>query len=387
MKEQINMGDDSSTPDHTSGHAAKTTPFSCNEIRLSFIQWLLALAVIVVLSGLIPKLWEYIEKYEPGNDYRVPYALSDDYWLYGRYSRSCADKSKVMVIGDSVVWGHYVPPDGSLSHYLNETTGTQIFANLGIDGIHPVALAGLLDYYCKAITGRKVILSFNPLWMTSEKYDLQTNKEFRFNHPKLVPQFIPKIACYTESIPNRIGIIAERNIQFLTWASHIRTVYFNKMDLASWTMEHPLRCPFRAVTLELPKPEAMSEYDKPWDSRGAVKQDLPWVTLDSSVQWKSFKRAVGILQQRGNTVFVLIGPFNEHMMSDKSLSTYRSITAGIETWLQEKRVPYYLPAPLPSGLYADASHPLRKGYEMLARHLVDDESFQTVILNPIWQSK
>jgi len=352
-----------------------------NELRLLVRQWLLTLAILMLLFVFMPGLWTMIEDFEPARDYRIPYTLSDDYWLYSRYCQASRDNHDVMVVGDSVVWGHYVPPDGSLSHYLNQMAGAQTFANMGIDGIHPVAMAGLLEYYGQAIRGKKVILSFNPLWMTSKKHDLQTEKEFRFNHPRLVPQFTPRIACYTESMTNRINIVMERHVQLLKWASHLSTAYFNKMDLSTWAMAHPYEFPMGAIPFRLPQPEETVEQAQPWNARGGAAQNFPWVGLETSVQWQFFKRAIKTLQSRGNTVFVLMGPFNEHMMTDQSLETYHSIKSGVETWLQQNRVPYYLPEPLPSELYADASHPLKAGYAMLAQWLCDDESFKSVILS------
>ena len=159
----------------------ESTPFSFNVLRLSVTQWLLTLAIMILLWVSLPSLWSFAEDFKPGLDYRMPYTLSDDYWLYSQYCKRAAANCDVMVVGDSVVWGHYVQPEGSLSHYLNQRADAQTFANMGIDGIHPVAMAGLLEYYRRAIRGKKVILGFNPLWMTSEKHDLQTSKEFRFN--------------------------------------------------------------------------------------------------------------------------------------------------------------------------------------------------------------
>ena len=362
-------------------------PFGSNCVRLSGREWSVVAIVVSALFFLGPTLWERLEEFEPEPDYRLPYVLSSDYWLYERYCRWACSQGETLVIGDSVVWGHYVSQDQTLSHYLNEIAGDNRFANLGVDGIHPAALDGLLRYYGEDISNKTVILHLNPLWMSTPKHDLQSEKEFRFNHPRLVPQFLPRIACYTESVPNRIGIVLERKTPLLSWASHLRTAYFNKMDLSSWTMQHPYELPFRALTFELPEPKETTEQDQPWNARGGTKQSFPWVSLESSVQWKFFRRAVENLREHGNTVFVLIGPFNEHMLKDKSLETYRSIKAGVETWLRENKVPYYLPAPLPSDLYADASHPLGGGYAMLARRLFDDESFKSVVLSPGGQSK
>ena len=191
-----------------------------------------------------------------------------------------------------------------------------------------------------------------------------------------MPQFTPRIACYTESLPGKLDIILERHVEILSWASHLRTAHFDKMDLSTWAMAHPYEWPLA----DLARPEATPEQEEPWNAQGRGPQNFPWVSLDTSVQWAFFKRAIETLRDRGNTVFVVVGPFNEHMMTEESLEKYHAIKAGVETWLHENKVPYSVPAPLPSELYADASHPLRDGYAMLAQRLFEDESFKSVIL-------
>jgi hypothetical protein len=74
-------------------------------------------------------------------------------------------------------------------------------------------------------------------------------------------------------------------------------------------------------------------------------------------------------------VFVLVGPFNEHMLKEPSLKTYRRIKGEIAAWLEAEKIPHFVPAALPSELYADASHPLGPGYQALARQLLADQSF------------
>ncbi len=73
---------------------------------------------------------------------------------------------------------------------------------------------------------------------------------------------------------------------------------------------------------------------------------------------------------------MLVGPFNEPMILDpRSLLTFRQRKAEIEAWLTSHQIPNYVPAPLASELYADASHPLAEGYAEVARHLWAEESF------------
>jgi hypothetical protein len=64
------------------GTATNQIPFSSNCVRLSGYEWLIVAVTISALFYFVPKLWKHIEKFEPGSDYRLPYNLSDDYWLF-----------------------------------------------------------------------------------------------------------------------------------------------------------------------------------------------------------------------------------------------------------------------------------------------------------------
>ena len=256
---------------------------------------------------------------------------------------------------------------------------------MGIDGIHPVALAGLVKYYGQAISNKKVLLCFNPLWMTSKKHDLQTEKEFSFNHPRLVPQFVPRITCYANPLSNRIGIALERQSNFLSWITHLKTAYFENSDLLSWTLEHPYASPLPALARDLAQPQTTKQVVAPWSSQGMRKQDFPWVDIETSLQWRFFRQTVKTLQERENQVFVLFGPFNEHMMQGQSMATYRALQEGAKTWLGNNNVAFDMPASLPSEYYADASHPLSTGYQLVARGLLENESFETLTWMVQWK--
>ena len=103
-----------------------------NELRLTGRQWLLVGGIVLAFMLLAPRVWRQAERFDTGPDYRQPYALSKDYWLYERRLGELPAKSAVL-IGDSVVWGEYVLPDGTLSHFLNQEAGaTNLFVNAGI---------------------------------------------------------------------------------------------------------------------------------------------------------------------------------------------------------------------------------------------------------------
>ena len=122
-------------------------PFGANEVRLNVWHWLLVFGILAIVVLLTPVLWKRLERFRTGPDYRIPYALSKDYWLYGRRLEQIAP-TNVIVLGDSVVWGEYVLPEGTLSHFLNEQFGqTGKFINAGVNGLFPLALEGLINYY------------------------------------------------------------------------------------------------------------------------------------------------------------------------------------------------------------------------------------------------
>jgi hypothetical protein len=480
--------------------------------------------LIAAFLGFTPTVWQWLEPIRLQPDHRLPYTLGNDYWTYGRLCRAACAEGKTLVVGDSVVWGHYVAKDQTLPAHLNRLAGADRFANLGLDGIHPAAMAGLVQYYGRAISGKKVILHCNPLWMSSKRHDLQETKEFAFNHPTLVPQFFPSIPCYRESWSDRLGIAIERRLPFHAWKKHLQLAYLGRSpqlgigdvtnwgsfceklsdqrvaetpcpgrrirellpphaleavgevaretdinerltareeairekkrresrragivralseimtrrdlyreedfgdirlpaeakgilkagieaisqarvqrlnrllleasypgeiaralpvdkDLPTWTLEHPYESPLRAITLELPSPDETPSPEpvaEPWTRQGIARFNAPWVDLETSFQWRSFQRAVELLRSRGNRVFVLVGPFNEHMLKPESLQTYMSVKREAEKWLQKESIPYFIPAPLPSDLYADASHPLAEGYAALAKQLFENEAF------------
>ncbi len=366
MKEQQTF--DKGRPETTRGIRAYD---ASNTLQLSARQWLGLAALAVVLGFAVPTLWPRLEKLSFAADYRMPFELSNDYWLFDRCTRAAAAQCDVLVVGDSVVWGQYVKREQTLTHYLNERAGRERCANLGLDGAHPAALAGLVEYFASGLRGKTVVLECNLLWMSSQQHDLQEQKEFDFNHPELVPQFYPKIPCYRADVSSRLGNVVDRNSSFNAWTRHMQQVYFARSTIPEWTLEHPYENPLRAITLTLPAlGNKLRHKPEPWFKQGITPQDFPWVTLDSSFQWRSFRRAIEILQRRENKVIVLLTPFNEHMLTASSRERFTKLKTEVEAALRSNLVACLAPHLLPSEAYADASHPLASGYQQLADELI-----------------
>ena len=372
--------------------ATADTPF-VNEVRLTARQWAIALAVLALVLCLTPALWKRLERFETGPDYRIPYPLSKDYWLYERRLGQLA-ATNVLVLGDSVVWGEYVRAGGTLSHFLNEQSGRAgSFVNAGVNGLFPLALEGLVRYYGRPLSGHRVLLHCNVLWLTSPKADLRTEKEERFNHAELVPQFSPRIPCYKADLNQRLAAIVERRFTFSEWATHLQMAYFSQKSIVNWTLEedgsdpprrpNAYKNPFAQITLRvLAEPSADSDRGpgsprhKAWSTAGQGSTRFEWVDLEQSLQWAAFRRLLKLLQDRGNDVFVVLGPFNEHIMAGENRPGFQRIRDGIRDWLAQNQIAHAAPEPLPSPLYADASHPLTEGYQLLAERLNRDAAFQ-----------
>jgi hypothetical protein len=400
--------------------AKHEVPFGVNEMRLSAREWLAVIAIVAACILATPRLWKKLERFDTAADYRVPYQLSKDYWLYERRldalegSRFRVQGSgntpsslnpagtlnPIPVLGDSVIWGEYVRPDGTLPHFLSaQAAQPGRFVNCGVNGLFPLAMEGLVEHYATALHHRKIILHCNVLWMSSPKADLRIQKEETFNHARLVPQFTPRIPCYRADASERLSVLIERNVGFSAWVGHLQNVYFEQKSIPNWTLmddggnppQYPnaWKDPLRQITMVVPGEPAgdpqrgpASARHKPWNAEGASPARFDWVDLDSSLQWHAFQRVVTLLRGRGNDVLVVLGPFNEHMIAEEQRPTYRAMCNGIAAWLAQNHIPHVVPDTLPSAVYADASHPLTAGYDLLAGRIFATAAFQQWLAAP-----
>lgn len=376
------------TPIHTKPHSETSPP----RLTLGIREWLVTLLLVLPIVMFAPFLWKNFEQYSTPPDYRLPYELSKDYGLYER-AMDRLQPTQIPMLGDSVVWGEYVSRDGTLSHFLNNLSDeSDRYVNAGVNGLFPIALEGLIRQYGGAIHNRKVILHYNLLWMSSPEADLSSPKEQKFNHPRLVPQFTTKIPCYRASFNDRASIVVTREIPFFSWNGHIRNTYFEQKNLHSWTLAddggyppsypNAMAAPWKQITFQIPgEPEndpgrgLNSPRHKAWSSTGVGTQQFEWVPPEQALQQQAFRHLVNLLCERGNDVFVIIGPFNTHIMAPENLSGFTAGLAAIRDWLDAQEIPNLPCATLESALYGDASHPLTEGYRQLASEIWSSSQF------------
>jgi hypothetical protein len=322
------------SPSSAAHLAPEETPFGVNEMRLNARQWLVALAISAVFVLAAPRVWTHVERFDTGSDYRIPYQLSKDYWLYQRWLAERSDPQQVAVIGDSVVWGEYVSRDGTLSHFLGAASARpDRFVNAGVNGLFPLALEGLIEHYAPSLHDRKVILHSNVLWMSSPQADLSEDKEQIFNHSRLVPQFRPRLPPYRADAAERLSVLIERQVGFFAWVGHLQQAYFAQQSIPDWTLE-AARTGQVSRLLELTVPGEVapdpqrglhSPRHRPWTASGGTPTRFEWVALDQSMQWAAFQRLVRLLRERGNDVLVMVGPFNEHMIAQEQRPVFHGL--------------------------------------------------------------
>ena len=281
------------------------------------------------------------------------------------------------------------------SHFLNQQTHRPDgFVNCGVNGLFPLAMEGLVQDYGSSLRNRKIIIQCNLLWLTSPKADLSSDRAENFNHSRLVPQFAVRIPAYKADAHERLSALIERHVDYFAWTSHLQNAYYDQRSLAAWTLEedgneppgypNAWRNPFDPLKHGIPTEPAIdpqrgpaSPRHHPWNSGGSEPSHFDWVDAKDSLQWQAFQRVVRLLRDRGNNVLVLLGPFNEHMIADDQLPEYRNVRDRIAEGLRADGLTLIVPDPLPSELYADASHPLTQGYALLAQGLLRNPGFRT----------
>ena len=370
--------------------------FSSNRMRLTMGQWIVIISVMLPLISLASPAWKHFEEFAHPPDYRIPYPLSRDYWLYGQHVKQSVAEipQPVFVVGDSIVWGEFVKRDATLPRFLGDQVDNQVvFVNAGVNGLFPLALEGLVRDYGDALHDQRVILHCNLLWMNSPEADLSSTKEQKFNHAELVPQFRPSIPCYRASVEERLSTAIARRSGFLSWSAHMQICYYGAKSIPLWTLDvqrsqpsgnvNAYALPWAPVSFRVPSEldedadrGQQSPRHRPWFDRGLNIQSFEWVPPEDSLQWAAYQRLVALLLKRENDLLVVIGPFNKHLVSPSNRAGLQKWNETVASWLQDAQVPLIAPAALASEDYADASHPLTSGYRELARRVARDPVFK-----------
>ena len=348
-----------------------------NGLWLKPWEWAAVLAVtLIVVWGVLP--WWHVRhlNIDLPKDFRLSYKLRDDYLLYKSVAAKAVESHPALFIGDSVVWGMYVKNDHTLPAILNSKCGGEEIGNLAVDGLHPVVMETLVREYGKDICDRVVYVYLNPLWMTSPLYDLSGDGELAINHPRLLPQFSGKPACYHASFDDRCKAVWERMIDFEALLHHVRVAFLDNKDVKNHLAKQPDKPLCKQLSLNIEPLETGHPSDSKitGEDAGIADQDWPWVPLDESRQWKSYLNTLELLKKRGNVVIAVVGTVNPFMQTAASLEKYHAWRSDALSRLKNDGYKTIDLPELPSEEYGDASHPLAAGYERLAEFMMNNRS-------------
>ncbi|OHB57725.1 MAG: hypothetical protein A2Y12_14125 [Planctomycetes bacterium GWF2_42_9] len=348
-------------------------------MKLSWRGWLVSGVMLAGIMFVVPQMWSFGISREIVQSLRIPYELSTDYWYYQCFVKKNCQEFPNVIVGDSFIWGEYVDSNNTLSACLNKVSGKKDFANLGVNGLHPMAAYGLIKYHGSDISGKKIILFFNPLWIQSPEIDLQGRDEIGLQHTKLIPQFDSQFKCYQAKTDERLSSIAERYCSWIGFANYINTVYLDGLGVKKWSMENP-GIISKKMSYSLAQLTAGSNSihtpAESWQQRGLEPSDYSWVNLTKSNHWKYWKKTINVLKKRNNKVFVLVGSFNPYLMTPESAGKYQLLISEIQNELDGMNVPYFFVPDLPSEYYTDASHVDGRGYKIIAEQMTKNDKFK-----------
>jgi hypothetical protein len=341
-------------------------------LDLSLREWLGVGLLVTLLIAVAPGIPFRPSSPEVERDYRIPYPLSSRYDLYRRYTTLAASQFPTLLVGDSVIWGQCARRDQTLAHHLNELTKEPRFANAGLDGMHPVALAELLEHHAPGITRTRVLVQFDPLWMILENASIDKQKGTMFNRPDLIPRLATHFkAPFKDMIAvSWSELLSNSSVQ--SWGERLSDT---RVDFLAWSLDHPYESPLEAISATLP-PSEDSPHQRliPWNRESGVLSNEVWGDPDKNAEWKAFERLLILLRYRGNSILAVLGPMNEHMMAPAMREGYQTLKQKMAGKLQAKGFRTFVPSLLPSKYYGDICHPLGQGYEELARELLKKES-------------
>ena len=212
-----------------------------------------------------------------------------------------------------MIWGEYVLPEGTLTHFLSRQSRRPSIHQLRRQRPFPLAMQGLVEDFSGTLRNRKIIVQFNPLWLTSPKADLSLADQEKFNHAGLVPQFTVQIPCYRADASSRISAILDRKVGYFEWVDHIQNAYYHQRSIARWTLEEdgneppaypnawrnpfsPMRSGIPTEPINDPQRGPASPRHRAWDTgasaglgTGAAELiEFEWVSLRRSLQWQAF---------------------------------------------------------------------------------------------------
>ena len=337
------------------------------------------LGIVLFVVGVaiaLPRASDAHREFTLTPDNRMPRESSEDYWFMNATAGLAAEEHDALVLairssGASSSIGTRRCPTTSTSKRVSSPSPTSGSTAPSL------ALEGLVEHYAGGIAGKKVLLQCNPLWLSSLKTDLQ-HPDAEVNHARLVPQFVPRIPAYKDEISPRLGVLVNGS-----WPSTSGRTICSKRTTGltgrttspagRWT---PYANPLAPLQSPLPVPDDKAREDSgPWKKRGVMEQDYDWIDMDKSLQWPAFQRVADLAAARQPGVRRR-RPLQRTHADAREPGSLREGQEHDRGLLKANDIAHAVPPALASEQYADASHPIAAGYEVMAEELWDAAFFR-----------
>jgi hypothetical protein len=193
-----------------------------------------------------------------------------------------------------------------------------------------------------------------------------------FNRPNLIPRLS---AHFKSPLKDTVALSWSHLLKaspLKAWGDRLADT---RVDFLAWSLDHPYESPLKAISATLPPSEdSHPQRLTPWSQDPRDLLNHRWWDPEESSEWYAFESLLSKLHEGGNQVLVLLGPMNEHKMAPPMREAYQGLKVKMAEKLRSKGVRCFVASLLPSKHYADICHPLREGYEELARELLQKES-------------
>lgn len=339
--------------------------------------WMLIVAGLVGMACVLPWHFGRSMRMEVRSDFRIHKSMREDYFTWGHVARNAAAHPVVLLLGDSAMWGPFVRHDETFSAALRRQCSSQNVVNLGLEGLHPIAMKTLVASAKSVFRKRDILLYFNPIWLNTRESDMQEAGTATSQHPVLLPQFSRDFPAYSAPLEKRLSRWMEQSLPVSRTLSHIRLSRYENKGLGAWMVESPRANPLMPLfqSISVAEPDAYRPDTRSWQERHLSVQDWQWLQPKESRQWACFLDIVISLKKQDNRVFVILGTINPHILTEPSRERLRELRQSATQRLQEMAVPFALASDLPENQYADASHPLAEGYAIMAKEICINPQF------------
>ena len=285
---------------------------------------------------------------------------------------------RIAVVGDSVFFGSFTLPDGTLSSHLSQVysgEGRRVSAyNFGLSGAHMIDLMPVVANIADQHAADVIVLQFDPRFASA-------HESVHRRYPTLyddVPDWGPLRGSPMIHIGEKPSDPPGFEERASTLAGDVSALYGDRQYLAAASLGD---MPSAAVTLEMNRLESTLSGKALFGKRAWASlkfnnirrtYDIPPYTAENT-HIQLLEATLDAARSRGVPVVVVSGPVDSALLDGKKLWDPVAYRANLETvrGLVQQRGGTFVDMTyaVPSALIHDSHHPISAGYRTMAEKL------------------